>query len=100
MEVKNGDFVTYLAQAAKPRIASEAASSDPARLPSATDEPKFFDGEAFAEMLMDEEKLEAYAAKMRAEAEEKAELEPMSDEEFERQALEAGGSDNNPETPE
>ena len=100
MEIKNGDFVSYLEQAAKTRKTGEDAASDPTHLSSGSEESKFFDGEAFAEMLMDDEKLDAYAAKMRAEAEVKAELEPMSDEEFERQALEAGGEDNDPNTPE
>jgi hypothetical protein len=100
MDIKNGDFAGFLEQASRSDKTSQETKPEQTRLQPTAEEPKEFDGEAFVEMLMDDEKLEAYAAKMRADAEEQEELEPMSDEEFERQALEAGGSDNNPETPE
>ncbi len=100
MEIKNGDFVSYLEHAAKTRKAGEDAASVPTQLSSGAEESKFFDGEAFAEMLMDDEKLDAYASQMRADAGEQGQLEPMSDEEFERQAMEAGGNDNDTNTPE
>jgi hypothetical protein len=100
MEIKNGDFASYLEQAALPRKPTQDVALAQTAQPQGSEEPKAFDGEAFAEMLIDDEKLEAYAAKMRADAQEQAELEPMSDEEFERQALEAGGSDGDASTPE
>jgi hypothetical protein len=100
MNIKNGDFAGFLEQASRLHKDAQGIKPDQTLLLPSAEEPKEFDGEAFTEMLMDDEKLEAYAAKMRADAEEQAELEPMSDEEFERQALEAGGSDNDPSTPE
>jgi hypothetical protein len=100
MNIKNGDFAGFLEQASRLHKDAQSTKPDQTRLQPSAEEPKEFDGEAFTEMLMDDEKLEAYAAKMRADAEEQDDLEPMSDEEFERQALEAGGSDNDPGTPE
>lgn len=100
MDIKNGDFAGFLEQASRSPKNTQDTKPEQSRLQPTAEEPKEFDGEAFAEMLMDDEKLEAYADEMRLDAEEQAALEPMSDEEFERQALEAGGSDNDPETPE
>ena len=100
MSIKNGDFAGFLEQAARSHADSPETKPNQSLLHPDADEPKVFDNEAFTEMLMDDEKLEAYAAKMRADAEEQADLEPMSDEEFERQALEAGGDDHDASTPE
>lgn len=100
MTIKNGDFASFLESSTQPSKSAQPTQPNPTQQTTGSDLPEIFDGEAFAEMLMDEEKMEAYAAKMRADAEEQANLEPLSDEEFERQAMEAGGNDNNPNTPE
>jgi hypothetical protein len=100
MSIKNGVFAGFLEQADRSHVDSPDTIPNQTLLRPDANEPKVFDGEAFKEMLMDDEKLEAYAAKMRTDAEEQADLEPMSDEEFERQALEAGGDDHNASTPE
>jgi hypothetical protein len=100
MAIKNGDFADFLEQSTRSQKAAQDAKPGQTHLQSGAQEHKEFDSEAFTEMLMDEEKLEAYAAKMRADDDEQAGFEPMTEQEFERQALEAGGSDNNPETPE
>jgi hypothetical protein len=55
--------------------------------------------EEFAEAWMDDDKIEQLAEKMRQENSELEGLEPMSDEEFERQALAVGGEDGNSATP-
>jgi hypothetical protein len=100
MSIKNGDFAGFLDEAARSHADTPDTKSSQTLLNPDTDKPEVFDSEAFTEMLMDDEKLEAYAEKMRTDAEEQADLEPMSDEEFERQALEAGGDDHDASTPE
>jgi hypothetical protein len=100
MEIKNGDFAKFLEKTPQTNKGKERVQSPLALTQPNTDPSEIFDGEAFAQMLMDEEKMDEYAAQMRQEAEETKDLEPMSDEEFERQALEAGGADNDANTPE
>lgn len=53
-----------------------------------------------AETLMNSEAIERLAAQMRETEQALSSVPPMTDEELERQALEAGGADNDPATPE
>jgi hypothetical protein len=100
-EPKDGDFAAYLDQQQKN---GQPVSAEPQ--PSA----KLATGEGAdqtegvlnisAETLMDEEAVDRLAAQMREQAEALADLPPMTDEELEQQALEAGGADNDASTPE
>ena len=96
-EPKDGDFASYLNQLArqpdalKPQPTSNASHSDqtPDELESDEEIPEF---------LLDEQ--QKLSKELMRQAAELHAVEPLSDEELERQALQAGGSDNDSTTPE
>jgi hypothetical protein len=109
MEPKNGDFASLLESDGKVDLVPAKSKSEAPK--SLIDQltvdqhlvvPDLskMSAEEFAEALMDDDKIEQLAEKMRQENAEFERLEPMSDEEFEWQALAAGGDDSNPATPE
>lgn len=109
MEPKNGDFAKLLdkgsslpASSSKPSF-SAALEQQPqavqqSNVPSVVN--MSISGEEFSEAMLDDEKFEALAEKLKTTEAELENIAPLSDEELERQALEAGGSDNDPDTPE
>lgn len=106
MEPKNGDFASLI-EAKAVASGSTLTSQLPAPKPheaveqSVVDESRITIEELTAALQLGaDEQLEALAAKMRRLEEEQVDLPDLTDEEFERQALEAGGDDGNPATPE
>lgn len=96
-EPKNGDFAGYLNKLAAQPDATNALSPS-----SQSDRTQFQDDDELTdsvpEFLLDEQ--QKLSKELMREAAELDAIEPMSDEELERQALQAGGSDNDASTPE
>jgi hypothetical protein len=98
-EVKNGDFAAFLEKNQSKSIPLNPdfnASDDAIRAGDQVENIL----NVSAETLMDEEAADRLAAQMRETELVLSALPPMTDEELERQALEAGGADGNPDTPE
>jgi putative heme degradation protein len=109
MQPKNGDFASLLESGAKVDLVQTKSNSEASKSlvdQLTTDQHLLvpdlskMSTEEFAEALLDDDKIEQLAEKMRQENAELEKLEPMSDEDLERQALAAGGDDGNPATPE
>lgn len=108
MEPKNGDFASLTEAKAKAVVSGATLKSQvPVPKPiepveqAIVDESQITIEELTAALQLGaDEQLEALAAKMRRLEEEQVDLPDLTDEEFERQALEAGGDDGNPATPE
>ncbi len=98
-EPKNGDFASFLQKNQDKSVISkqELKQSDAALHPADQVESA---PNISAETLMDDEAVERLAAQMRETEQALSTLPPMTDEELDRQALEAGGADNDPDTPE
>ncbi len=92
MEPKNGDFAALLDGQAAPGKQAQ---------PVLTEDEQIEEEIASAVMTPEEEEA-GWQAAMQSRAENQAALaaNPLTDEELERQALEAGGNDNDPNTPE
>ncbi len=100
MEPKNGDFASFLQQTQDKsvQLKQELKHEQDNALQSSDQ----VDGvlNVSAETLMDDEAVERLAAQMRETQQILDALPPMTDDELDRQALEAGGADNDPDTPE
>ena len=103
---KNGDFASYLQEIDKKQQLPEASALATTLLDSSNSEEAVnysIQNEVNAlsiEAYVDEELLDPLAARLMQEAAELSQVPPLSDEEIERQALEAGGEDGDPRTPE
>ncbi len=92
MEPKNGDFAALLE--------GQATSGKQAR-PFLTEDEQIEEAIVSAVMTPEEEEAGLQAAMQEISANQAAlAANPLTDEELERQALEAGGDDNDPNTPE
>lgn len=99
MDVKNGDFASFLEknQGKSTPVNQGLNVSDDAT--HAADQVENILSVS-AETLLDEDAVDRLAAQMRETEQVLSALPPMTDEEFDRQALEAGGADGDPDTPE
>ncbi len=99
MDVKNGDFAAFLEknQGKSTPLKQGLNVSDDAM--HAADQVENILNVS-AETLMDEDAVDRLAAQMRETEQGLGALPPMTDEELDRQALEAGGADGDPDTPE
>jgi hypothetical protein len=108
MQPKNGDFASLTEARAKAFVSGVTLKSQvPAPKPiepveqAVVDESQITIEELTAALQPDgDEQLEALAAKMRRLEQEQVQVPDLTDEELERQALEADGDDGNPATPE
>jgi hypothetical protein len=96
---KDGDFASYLNQIAQQPDAAKTA------LPKNLDDREqtqveYESDEDIPEFLLDEQQKLSKELMREATELQANSSDPLSDEELERQAMQASGSDNNPETPE
>jgi hypothetical protein len=98
-EPKNGDFASFLQQNQSKAVHLKQELMESATALHPVDQVEGVLNVS-AETLMDDEAVERLAAQMRETEQALSTLPPMTDEELDRQALEAGGADNDPDTPE
>jgi hypothetical protein len=109
MEPKNGDFASLLEKGTSVPASLSKSSFEEAveqqtptaiqpNVPLATN--MSFSSDEFSEAMLDDEKFEALAEKLRVTDAELDNMEPLSYEELERQAMQDGGTDNDVGTPE
>jgi SOS response regulatory protein OraA/RecX len=93
-EPKNGDFAAW--------INDQAKQTKPTRPVQTEDEDERIEEEIASAVMSPEEEEAAWQEVVEELAKSQADLaaNPLTDEELERQALEAGGADNDPGTPE
>jgi hypothetical protein len=99
VELKNGDFASFLQQNQGKSVQLKQEFNDSGVVLNSTDHAQSVPNMP-AEILMDDEAVEHLAAQISDIEQVLSAMPPITDEELDRQALEAGGADGNPETPE
>jgi hypothetical protein len=96
---KDGDFAAYLNQIVQQPYAAKAVSSN-SLIDRVQTQDEYESDEEIPEFLLDEQQKLSKELMREATEQEANAVEPLSDEELERQALHAGGADRDPNTPE